>query len=260
MVYDSAIICDKWNLDFHIKIQAENDVEKHNRSYMHYISEHTPLVAAKCWATKWALESINSDIKYTVREYFAGVGIMTTIIQGLFDISHHVANELDKKCVEQLKLNNWKFPVSASYADATKSLLENDSSDLKFLDFPSSSILHLKRKWKDGFNKAFESKPKLVMWTDTSVTYPISIHGPKYSKELDYPIETKQDYIKGISAWLYSTFGYSIKRAAFRANNAVYLAAIPGQWIVEFKHFPKEENETGFVIKGREKGNILDYI
>ena len=70
------------------------------------------------------------------------------------------------------------------------------------------------------------------------MTYPISIHGPKYEKEIGAPITTQSEYLMRYSEWLYNTNGYSICRAAYRARNAVYLLARPGNHVLEEKYFP----------------------
>jgi hypothetical protein len=259
----SAKICDEWTLDFHIDVKQEDASNKHDRSYIHYVAEHTPWVAAKCWATKWALEGANLDYTkpYSSIEYFAGVGIMTTIIQNMFNISKCIVAERDLECYNQLRLNNWKAPTTSVHKDAKDFLVEENDFDLKFLDFPNSSILHLNKVWKDGFYKAFSTKPKLVMWTDTSVTYPMSIHGAKYSKQFGgLPVTSKEEYVDSMSKWVYNTFGYSISRAAFRARNAVYFVAIPGKLDPEMKQFDVEDNLSGFVIEGNDKGGIFDII
>lgn len=259
----SSKICNEWTLNFHISVKDEDTANKHNRSYIHYVAEHMPWVAAKCWATKWALEGLNldKDKQYTCIEYFAGVGIMTTIIQNMLNISKSIVAERDENCYKQLLLNSWKAPTVAYHKDAKDFLLEPDSSDLKFLDFPNSSILQINKIWSEGFNKAFSTKPKMVMWTDTSVTYPMAIHGAKYSKEFGgLPVTSKEEYVDSMSKWLYNKFGYSIIRAAFRAKNAVYLVSIPGKHKTEIKYFPVEGNENGFIVEQELKGGILDLM
>jgi hypothetical protein len=131
--------------------------------------------------------------------------------------------------------------------------MENNNFDLKFLDLPNSSILQITTKWKDGFNKLFESEPKLVVWTDTSIAYPISIHGRKYGIILNAKLETKSDYINEYSAWLFGNFGYSIKRAAIRGANAVYFAAVQGLVDTTISSFAVDKNGNGFYFVGEEK-------
>lgn len=250
-----AKLCEKWDLPFYADLESEDSTSLHNRSYIHYVAEHQPLVSAKCWATDWGLTDIlDPSTKYTSREYFAGVGVMTTIITNKFNISKSIISERDPECVFHLRKNGW----TCYHEDAKKSLLEEcNDYDLKFLDFPNSSIIHIQTTWKEGFEAAFNSKPKLVMWTDTSVTYPITIHGEKYAKRLGIEsLSSKIDYIKAYSDWLYKNYNYSIKKAAFRAKNAVYFFAIPGKHETIMKHF--EPSYNGFYFIG-EKGGIYDY-
>jgi hypothetical protein len=121
--------------------------------------------------------------------------------------------------------------------------------DLKFADFPSSSVLSVQNKWK-GFRKLFESKPKLVVWTDTSISYPMKIHGARYAQIFNSDeLVTREDYVEQYALWLQHEFDYSIVKAAFRGKNAVYLAAVPGTRDTETKAFPLDQYSDGFEIQ-----------
>jgi hypothetical protein len=260
-MYGEATLMGKWKLPFHIKLHSEDNVELHKRSYIHYLADHQPLVAAKVVATAWALEKtlLDTDKSYTSREYLAGVGVMTCIITNMLNISKQTLGELDAECVEQLRLTNWGVPTVVNHESVIDALQKEDDSDIKFLDFPNSSILQLQKQWK-GFENAFTSRPKFLMWTDTSVTYPTSLHGEKYSEILGVKVTTKEEYVKGISTWLYKNFGYSLIRAAFRDRNAVYLTCAPGQYEVEMKHFPAKGNESNFIIKNDETRSLDEFF
>ena len=261
MSYNEATLMGKWKLPFHIKLEAEDSVELHKRSYIHYLASHQPLVAAKVAATTWALEKtlLDPNKSYTSREYLAGVGVMTCIITNMMKISSQILGELDAGCVEQLAKADWGVPTVVKHESVLDALQEKDESDLKFLDFPNSSILQLQKQWK-GFEKAFESNPKFVMWTDTSVTYPTSIHGEKYSKIFGIKVTTKEEYIEAMSEWLYKNYGYSLVRAAFRDRNAVYLTSAPGKYKVEMKHFPAKGNESNFIINDDTKKGLDEFF
>ena len=259
-IYATSTICGKWKLPFYIPLVDEDKTSKHERSYMHYVSQHSDLVAAKCNATEWLLGRILPiDCKLVVREYFGGAGIMSTIIRGMFEVNSHYIGERDKHCVVQLEK---AFPQAiCEEADALESMTRTEYADIEILDFPSSSIIHTKRlgeKWTNGFQKVLSRKPNAIIWTDTSVTYPISIHGSRYEKEIGAPITTQSEYLMRYSEWLYNTYGYSICRAAYRARNAVYLLAQPGQHVLEEKHFPIVGNENGFVMDNVK--SILDFV
>ena len=103
-VYATATICGKWKLPFYIPLVDEDQTSKHQRSYMHYVSQHSDLVAAKCNATQWLLGGILSiERKRWVSEYFGGAGIMSIIIRGMLEIESHYIGERDKQCVVQLR-------------------------------------------------------------------------------------------------------------------------------------------------------------
>lgn len=255
----TAKVCETWKLTFN-HFSDEKNVSLHNRSYLHYAFQHIELVAAKAWATKWLFENIlPKDEKYSVREYMAGIGIQTLIIQQTFNLSNHIAGELDEGCVKHLSENEWKFPIIVKHQNANDAVLDKDTSDIKLLDLPNSSILQITTKWKDIFYKLFESNPKLIVWTDTSVTYPMSLHGEKYSKIFSENVTDKYEYVNAYSRWLYKNFGYSIKRAAFRGTNAVYFAALPRVHETETKSFPLKEYSNGFYFEN-ENVNLESFF
>lgn len=248
-----ANLCGNIELLINIDLTDENDLEVHSRSYIHYAATHKDLVSAKCWATKWLLQNTNLDTSssYSVIEYFSGIGIMTAIIRNVFNVSNHFALEMDGRCYEQIRCS---FPdVTAGQADFKKIAQMETNYDLKFLDFPSSSIAQLHTKWKiENFLKQFESNPKLIVWTDTSICYPMSMHGKSYKKYFDTlnQIFSISDYLTEFSAWLFTKTGYSITTVAQRANNALYIAAVPGKLpLSNFKKFDLATyGKGGFII------------
>lgn len=252
-----AKVCNEWEIIFS-DLKTEDDVSLHNRSYLHYAASHKELVAAKAWATKWLLEDIvDTNKEYSAREYMGGIGIQSLLIQNLFKIKKHTIGELDEGCIKHLSTNDWKKTPIVLHQNVNDAIKDDEHYDFKFADFPNSSILQITTKWKNIFYKLFESKPTLVVWTDTSVTYPMSIHGEKYSKILSSKISNKYEYVNAYSFWLYDNFGYSIKRAAFRGKNAVYFAAVEHQTQTEIKEFPISNNLDGFYFVD-EENNTLD--
>jgi len=255
-----AKVCKQWELPFNFDLKSEENVSLHNRSYLHYAADHQDMVASKAWATKWLLEDIVEDKEYTAREYMAGIGIQTILIQKLFKLKQHIIGELDEGCIEHLSNIEWEVTPIIKHQNAFDAAKENDTSDLKFLDVPNSSILQMNTKWKDIFFRLFESKPELVVWTDTSVTYPMSIHGEKYGKILSAKINDKYDYVNAYSAWLFRELGYNILRAAFRGKNAVYFAAVPYETNTDMKEFPLADYSDGFYFLDEEKNTLDNFF
>lgn len=248
-----ATLCGDIELPINISLVNENDLGLHSRSYIHYAATHKDLVSAKCWATRWLLQNVRlqKSLSYSVLEYFSGIGVMTAIIRDVFDVSNHFALEMDERCCEQIRLS---FPrVTVGLSDFKKIAQMDADYDLKFLDFPSSSIAQMHTKWKiENFLKQFESEPQLVVWTDTSICYPMTLHGKSYQKyfETTNQISSVQDYLTEYSAWLFSKTGYSITTVAQRANNALYIAAEFGERpLSNFKKFDLTQYGVGgFVI------------
>lgn len=257
-----AKVCKQWELPFNFDLKSEENVSLHNRSYLHYAADHQDMVATKAWATKWLLEDIVENKEYTAHEYMAGIGIQSLLIQKLFKIKQHIIGELDEGCIEHLSNIEWGVTPIIKHQNAFDAAKENDTSDLKFLDVPNSSILQMNTKWKDIFFRLFESKPELVVWTDTSVTYPMSIHGERYSNIFSEPVSDKYSYAEAYSRWLDRTFGYKIKRAAFRGKNAVYFAAVPSYNTtkLDMNAFPLADTSDGFYFIGEERNNLESFF
>ena len=246
-----ATLLGKYRLPIHISLSSEEDRAKGKRSYAHYLSEHQPLVAAKVAATKWLLDNcgLDADGSYTSVEYLAGVGIQTCLIMNTFNIREQALRELDATCVQQLSSVAWGVPTEVRRQDVLDGLKNPTPADLVFLDFPSSSVLTLKKKWL-GFENVFSNTPKLVVWTDTSVTYPLTIHGARYAEIMRHnePIKTESEYLKAVSSWLNREHGYSIAAAAFRARNAVYIAARPGTHEMKTARFMPADHAGDFTL------------
>lgn len=236
-----AVICGKWELVFNETISNEFEVPLNERSYLHFVLAKPEFVSAKCLATEWLLTGL-IEKGFSLVEYLAGVGIQATIAKNLLVPGKHLLLERDGNCCSHLR--SLGFEVGEE--DANRSMFEYDNFDVKFADFPSSSVISVQKKWK-GFFHMFESKPKLVVWTDTACSYSLAIHGAKYAKEFEVDsLESWDDYIAKYSDFLYERVGYSIKRAAVRGKNAIYFAAVPGECEVEIKKFPLNECAEGF--------------
>jgi len=241
-----GILCNKYKFDINVPLKDESKRKKNNQSYLHFIATRQDLVSAKCNATKWLLDNININKEYSVREYFAGVGIQATIIQNLLKVKNHKVSDIDEECYNQLKADNrW----IAFKEDGHKAILDNENYNIKMLDFPHSSIIHLKRgKWLN-FLASFISKPEIVCWTDTSMTYSIKVHGSNYSKELNVKeLKNFTEYFQAMSKWLYQNVGYSIQKVAYRGKNAAYIKAIKGEHNLEEKRFEIKDNLDGFKL------------
>ena len=239
-----AILCNKYEFNINVPLKDESNKKRNDQSYLHFITSRQDLVSAKCIATEWLLEDVNINKEYSIREYFAGVGIQATLLQNMLNVKKHKVSDIDLECFNQLKEDKrWE----SFKEDGHKAILENEYFDIKMLDFPHSSIIHLKRgKWSN-FLGAFISKPEIVCWTDTSMTYSIKVHGSNYAKELNVnQLNSFTDYFNSLSNWLYENVGYSIVKVAYRAKNAAYIKAIKGKHQLIEKRFELEDNLDGF--------------
>ena len=238
-----AIICDKWDYRLNNNYKDESHKENSKRSYLYFVQEKQELVSSKCLATEWLIKDL-ADSYLTIREYFAGAGVSTIIFQNVIKPTEHVAGDLDYECYNQLSSIKG---IKSLHEDGHKSILKNEKFDIKICDFPKSSIIQITRGLWSNFLALFLSKPKYVIWTDTSRTYPISIHKEKYEKILQQNINNYEEYFEAMSKWLESNTGYSINKVAYRGKNANYILASPNKNILEHKYFNLENEYKGFV-------------
>ena len=242
--WKNAKICNKWHYFLSPSSKDEANIAKHKQSYLHFVKEEQKLVSAKCLATEWLFNDLNNE-KLSVREYFAGAGISSVIIQNIVDTNNHKVGDIDKDCCEQLKtLDN----MIVTNEDGHKAILHNEKYDVKVCDFPHNSIIQIARgKWSN-FIGLFNSKPKYVIWTDTARTYPISIHKKRYEKEYGKQgLTDYKEYFEWMSDWLLDYTGYSIQKVAYRGKNANYILASRANFTqVEHKNFSLEDECEGF--------------
>jgi len=240
----TALLCGKWPLVFRTEPKAELDRPKTKRSYLHYVAAHQELVAAKCLATEWLFTGATIT---TVAEYFAGVGIMATILRGLFHPPVHYLADIDAECVEQLSA---AFPdLQPKNSDACYAMLEPRPVELQVLDFHSFTILHGMRKWASQLEAIFRTKPSHVMITDTAASY-LPATKSVYTRVTGWPIASIEDYSEALSSWLHKSYGYRITKAAHRGRNAVYCLAQPGApATIEHAYFPTAGSSHGFVYQ-----------
>jgi hypothetical protein len=239
-----ALICEKWQLEFGSELVPENNVGMNQRSYLHFVAARPELVAAKCLATEWLLTGL-IDEGATLVEYLAGVGIQSVIAREILRPKRQVVFERDLDCVEHLVAAGF----DAREGNANKTMFTDSDYNVKFADFPTSSVVSVQNKWK-GFWNLFKSNPQLVVWTDTACSYPITIHGGRYAKEFGLDsLESWEDYVVNYSALLLKRVGYSVKKAAFRGKNAVYFAAVPEKCEVEIKRFALGDCGNGFILR-----------
>jgi hypothetical protein len=250
----NAMLCGKWALAFSQPIASEGHLSKTRRSYLHYVAEHRDMVAAKCLATEWLLghmqEAVGSRRAVSVprvAEYFAGAGIMTSIIQGMLAPQIHTLTDSDVGCVAHLQA---AFPwLTAGCADARKELKTPRLADLQVLDFPSYTVLHGTKQWAPHLDALFATQPRYVFITDTACSYLGATRGC-YEALLKEPIVTRKDYTVAASRWYVRMYGYRIIRAAYRGRNAAYYLLEPGRYacIVD-ADFPLKSSTHGFVIQ-----------
>lgn len=241
-----ARVCGKWDLPFYFPLAGEGERSTHARSYLHYVKEHTPLVAAKAVATEWLLSG-QPDFRSAV-EYFGGAGVVSTILRGMFRLADHTIYEIDGGCIDHLEAAFGKGGEVLVVRKDARVAVTQRSADLALLDFPNFTALSLK-DWGRCFDSLFLMGPKMVVLTDTALSY-FPVHKKKYGVFFGRTVSSLNDYLHGISSWFKDRYGYRVTRAAQRGKNAVYLLITPSARdgaIVRSDFLVGPQTEKGFV-------------
>jgi hypothetical protein len=239
----TATVCGKWKLPIFFDSTNEDSVSRSERSYIHYAVKHPELVSAKCWATEWLFSGTLPLGNYSAVEYLAGVGVQSIILKNTISLTKHLVLERDENCVKHLINAGFDTRV----ADARKLMSSETEFDIKLADFPSSSIVSVDTKWR-GFKDLFTDNTKLIVWTDTAISYPLGVHGKRYGAKFGIDqVRTKEEYIELYSKWISKEFGFAIKKAAIRGKNAIYFAAVPHSSSLTVKEFPVTDTK-GFSV------------
>ena len=82
-----AILCNKYEFSINVPLKDESNKKRNDQSYLHFITSRQDLVSAKCIATEWLLNDVNINKEYSIREYFAGVGIQATLLQNMLNVN-----------------------------------------------------------------------------------------------------------------------------------------------------------------------------
>lgn len=236
----NALICQQWTLPLLSGLTAYTCETE--RSYLRYVWAKAPQVSAKCWATEWLLRDVVAE---SVCEYFAGAGITATIMKHVCGAHQFTLVEKSAACVQQL---TYAFPEQrVVQGDARK--VAGCAADVAVLDFPRFTITQAQGRWRTPLKAIFDTVPKAVLITDTSLSY-FSVHRQLYSAKLGMACETHEDYCRAYSRWLYEETGYSVMRVAVRGKNAVYMLTMPQVCSdIERKDFPvRKDCVDGFIV------------
>lgn len=238
-------LANKYNYSLYVDNINEDDKAIHKQSYLHFVSQRKDLVSAKCYATDWLIEDINNN-EYSLVEYFAGVGISSEIYKQKLNIKKHRVIEIDKNCYKQLiNIKNTK----ATLEDGHKAILKYMEYDIKVCDWGTGTIVQYNRgKWTN-FLAMFINEPKYVIWTDTSVAFPVQHSSFKiFANELGVKnFESYSNYYNAMSEWLFYNVGYSICKIAYRGKNACYILAEAGKHTIKEKKFTLDNYKDGFI-------------
>jgi len=204
MTIRRALICDKWEFPI---IDGQSGFFKHTN-----ISE----LSRRAICFEWLIDGVPKD--KTVTEYFGGIGLQSVIIQNSMKPSRHSIFDIDPDCISQIaSLYQDTEAVKVELQDA-KEIMGTSDDDVIILDFPNMTAKHYS-EWAEPLAAVFSKHPKLVEITDVGNRY-LHLHRNLYSVLLGNNVDTIPDYIEAISRYLYSLYGYSVIKAAYKSGTS----------------------------------------
>lgn len=190
----------------------------------------------------------------TVVEYFGGLGRTATIVQYLVHPDKHILYDYNTGCYNHLtELFRDNPRVKVIYADSLN-LPEYLNAEFIIYDCPKFTIQAFyddNRKHKiDTLAKIFKNKPKFVTVTDTALGY-LHFHKENWSKLVNKPIETSNDYISAISSEFSERFGYYITKANHYGKLSAFLLEPTKKslTILDARDFPESTEYLKVLLK-----------
>lgn len=147
-----------------------------------------------------------------ITDALAGCGFSGRIFQQIWPESSLILNDLDVNCYHILKNN---FPEASVYNDYAENLTYPEGGFV-FLDFNLFSLKKL-RSYMDILDKAFKSRPKELIMTDSAS------YGFKFREKFlrSYGISNYWDYYYLLRQTVYETWGYYINQIKIFGNAAL---------------------------------------
>ena len=188
--------------------QSENAVNKSSDVSM-IGADRTKLASALC------------DVK-SIRECFAGVGVLTEVYQETFHPQAHELWEYDGGCCEVLRN---KFPgldvwQGDSFAHPFP-LCEVDLTDLDFNTFTGFWVVRDTKHCRTLLKEVFKTN-RYVMFTDTAI-FRMYLNKNVYSQALKRPVDDFLAYGQAMNNMIKQVYGHRIVSARSHRNMATFL-------------------------------------
>ena len=213
------LVAGKYSLDF-LETRQSDD----KKSFLWWVTNHLNSVRIHSAAQLEVFKALHRSLKpedsiESVVEFFAGSGIGSAIIQGLFKPTVHRAYDLDPQCTDHLRAQkNLADRIEVVEADAEVTMLNTPAADLQVCDFFKFTPLRM-LDWKPQLDAVFARNPKAVQITDTSLAY-LHIWKSRYAELLGYPFTNPAEYLTAYSHRFFDDYGYRVLAAAYGSQFA----------------------------------------
>jgi hypothetical protein len=208
------LICNKWKIDV---------LDGKNGGHYKWLNKNSKVIGHNALCQEWLLSECGHGMR--VLEPFGGLGVASIIIRNLLTPSWQKVYEIDKDCLQQLNHCLGQLGIEVAYGDAKETVVKN-KADVYIMDFASYTC-YRHGEWEEQWKAIFSSKPKIVVWFDSSARY-LHINKDRYSKVLDSVVSSKEDYVKAVSEFTYDRYGYSITKATYEPTAYMaYFLALP---------------------------------
>jgi hypothetical protein len=178
----------------------------------------------------------------SITEYYGGMGAQALILQRLFNPAVHHVVDRHPLAVEHMRAS-LPPPIVVHRGDARAFY---QPAELAVMDYGDLTIHKAQNDHKPMLDRVFAQAPKAALLTDIAGPR-LHLQRERYEEELGVSCATYPEYLAGLSAYLYKTYGYRIHACYYHRWSAVMsLLPEPGEPLIT----PVPEGPVGIQLQG----------
>jgi hypothetical protein len=201
-------ICERWDMDLQLEDQEE--------SFVRWVTKDPRQVSGHLTRGWAALQDVSEFYPpgsiSSVVEYFGGMGAQARMVQEIFLPTQHTVMEYSPQACARMRK---ELPITVTVSQGDSYDPDNyRAADLVVVDFGDLTAFRLDQH--DGVRSllhfVFGSRPRAVVITDIAGPR-LGLHRQRYSRILEDPCETYQDYLKALFRLFRQRYGYGLLKA-----------------------------------------------
>jgi len=219
-------VCNKWDIDIpdSALVAADDNPGSIARPYTYYIDHKLADIGYQAWCREYLLNNLEGV--HSVVEYFGGIGVDASIVEGTFDLEEHVLLDLDAGCVDILRRNN---PEAERIIQGDFVEYAGIRADLAICDFEQFTMLHITRN-RNGMREALGkvlSACDCCIVTGSAISR-MHLNVDIYSEASDMLVRDVFTYMQAMSHCFYDLYGFCVGMVAY-GPHASFITLLPGK-------------------------------